>query len=89
MHPGMPPFDIIFVDPPYAASEDYRRVFWFLGEASFLAEGSLVIAEHRRTFDLPERFGNLERVRVLRQGDASLSFYRFDPAHSIGNFETE
>ena len=72
-----PPFDIVFLDPPYAASEDYRRVLSFLGEVSFLSEGSLVIAEHRRNFDLPEHFGNFHRVRILRQGDASLSFYRF------------
>ena len=71
-----PPFDIVFLDPPYAAADDYRRVLSFLGEAPFLSEGSLVIAEHQRDLDLPERFGNLERVRVLRQGDASLSFYR-------------
>ena len=72
-----PPFDIVFLDPPYAAAEDYRRVLAFLGEAPFLSEGSLVIAEHRRNLDLPERYGNLERVRVLRQGDASLTFYRY------------
>jgi 16S rRNA (guanine966-N2)-methyltransferase len=78
--PGTPPFGIVFLDPPYAASEDYLRVLSFLGQAPFLSDGSLVIAEHRRTFDLAERFGNLERIRVLRQGDASLGFYRYtDP----------
>ena len=70
-------YDIVFLDPPYAASEDYLRVLQFLGEALFLSEGSLVIAEHHRTFDLPERFCNLHRFRILRQGDASLSFYRY------------
>ena len=74
--PDTPPFDIVFIDPPYAAAEDYRRVLSFLGGAPFLSDGSLVIAEHRRNFDLSERFGNLERVRILRQGDASLTFYR-------------
>ena len=74
--PESPPFDIVFLDPPYAASEDYGRVLSFLGEAALLSEDGLVIVEHRRNFDLPKRFGTLERVRVLRQGDASLSFYR-------------
>jgi len=41
-----------------------------------LPQGSLVIAEHRRNFESPEAVGNLERVRLLRQGDAVLSFYR-------------
>jgi 16S rRNA (guanine966-N2)-methyltransferase len=76
---GSPGYDIVFLDPPYAAAEDYHRVLSFLGGAAFLSEGSLVIAEHRRNFELPESFGNLRRVRMVRQGDASLSFYRFSP----------
>jgi len=70
-------FDAIFLDPPYAAMEDYRRVLSFLGASPLLAEGGLVIAEHRRSFELPESAGNLQSFRVLRQGDASLTFYRF------------
>ena len=79
---GSAPIDIVFLDPPYAAAEDYRKVLSFLGNAHFFVEGSLVIAEHRHTFGLPEAFAELRRVRVLRQGDASLSFYRFGPSAS-------
>jgi 16S rRNA G966 N2-methylase RsmD len=68
---------IVFLDPPYGNSEDYDRVVSFLGFTTLLGEGSLVIAEHRRNFELPELAGKLHRVRVLRQGDAVLSFYRF------------
>jgi 16S rRNA (guanine966-N2)-methyltransferase len=82
-------FNIVFLDPPYAASEEYRRVLSFLGHAPFLCDGSLVIAEHSRKFDLPESFGKLERVRVLRQGDASLSFYRFAETTNVGDSDTE
>jgi len=74
--PSRRPFDIVFLDPPYAAAEEYRRVLDFLGAAPFLAPGALVIAEHRRTFGLGEVFGQLDLVRILRQGDASLSFFR-------------
>jgi len=73
------PFDLVFLDPPYAAAPDYQRVLGFLGEATFLAATSLVIAEHRYSFDLPEAVGNLQRARVLRQGDASLTFYKIRP----------
>jgi 16S rRNA (guanine966-N2)-methyltransferase len=69
-------FDYIFLDPPYAAAEDYVRVLEFLGSADLLAPGGVVVAEHRRNFDLPEEAGALRRVRILRQGDAGLSFYR-------------
>jgi len=71
--------DILFLDPPYAEAEAYKNVLAFLGEADLLAENAVVIAEHQRLLDLPETFGKLERVRVLRQGDAALSFYRFRP----------
>jgi 16S rRNA (guanine966-N2)-methyltransferase len=69
--------DLVFLDPPYGNLEDYDRVLAYLGFEPLLREGSLVIAEHRRNFELPETVGNLQRVRVLRQGDAVLSFYRF------------
>jgi len=73
---GSPAFDHIFLDPPYAAAQDYSRVLEFLGTADLLAPGGIVVAEHRRNFDLPEDPGVLKRFRVLKQGDAALSFYR-------------
>ena len=71
-----PGYDYIFLDPPYSAAQDYARVLEFLGSADLLAPGGIVIAEHRRNFDLPEEPGAIKRFRVLRQGDAALSFYR-------------
>jgi 16S rRNA (guanine(966)-N(2))-methyltransferase RsmD len=73
---GTPAFNHVFLDPPYAAAEDYSRVLEFLGSADIMAPGGIVVAEHRRNFDLPEEPGALQRLRVLRQGDAALSFYR-------------
>ncbi len=73
---GAPAFDHIFLDPPYAAAEDYSRVLEFLGTADLLAPGGIVIAEHHRNFDLCEEARTLRRFRVLKQGDAALSFYR-------------
>jgi 16S rRNA (guanine(966)-N(2))-methyltransferase RsmD len=69
-------FDAIFLDPPYAAAEEYARVLDFLGSTELLAPGGMVIAEHRRSFNLREEAGALGRFRVLKQGDAALSFYR-------------
>jgi 16S rRNA (guanine966-N2)-methyltransferase len=71
-----PAYDYVFLDPPYAAAGDYARVLEFLGSADLLAASGIGIAEHRRKFNLPEKAGALRRVRVLRQGDAALSFYR-------------
>jgi 16S rRNA (guanine966-N2)-methyltransferase len=69
-------YDYIFIDPPYAATEDYPRVMKLVATSNILAPGGIVIVEHRKTFGIPESFGDLRRVRLLRQGDAALSFYR-------------
>ena len=74
--PSDPPFDFVFLDPPYAATEEYDRVLEFLGDSAIVAPGGRVIAEHLRKRALPKRIGELELVRVVEQGDAALSFYR-------------
>jgi 16S rRNA (guanine966-N2)-methyltransferase len=74
--------DILFLDPPYSEKSQYAEVLSFLGAGNLLAEGGVVIAEHHRALDLPASSGKLERVRVLRQGDAALSFYRVRPPSS-------
>jgi 16S rRNA (guanine(966)-N(2))-methyltransferase RsmD len=70
-------FSLVFLDPPYDAAQEYAATLNLLGtsQAWLLAPGALVIAEHRRKERLEERYGGLERTRLLEQGDASLSFY--------------
>ena len=76
--PASPPtFGLIFLDPPWDAAEEYTATLRMLGSASpaFLAPGAMVIAEHRRKQPLEEAYGSLHRTRLLKQGDAALSFY--------------
>src|SRR5580700_9032462 len=54
---------------------DYARTLEFLGSATFLAPDAFVIFEHHHKFILPEQFGALRRTRVLKQGDATLTFF--------------
>ncbi|MGH9588949.1 MAG: 16S rRNA (guanine(966)-N(2))-methyltransferase RsmD [Terracidiphilus sp.] len=75
---GEPPaFDVIFLDPPYDAAQEYAATLDLLGGATagLQAAGGLVIAEHRRKSRLEAAYGNLVRVRLLEQGDAAVSFY--------------
>jgi len=70
------PFDVVFLDPPYDAAKEYESTLGALGAAAgLLAEGAVVIAEHRRKDVLEDAYGALKRVRLLQQGDAGLSFY--------------
>lgn len=71
--------DFLFLDPPYQDEEEYLRVVEFLGHSAPIAPSGLVIIEHRTTLALPEFAGKLESCRRVRQGDATLSFYRRMP----------
>jgi 16S rRNA (guanine966-N2)-methyltransferase len=70
-------YEVVFLDPPYDAAEEYAITLGLLGGTAqgILAQGAVVIAEHRRKQQLDERYGNLERTRLLEQGDAAMSFY--------------
>ncbi len=70
-------FDVVFLDPPYQAAGEYETTLALLGDAApqWLAEGALVIAEHRRKLPLRNSYGRLERTRLLEQGDAAMSFF--------------
>lgn len=68
--------DFIFLDPPYNRPDEYTKTLEFIDASHLLAPEGLVIVEHVRKRDLPERFVRLERTRLLEQGDSALSFYR-------------
>ena len=68
--------DFCFLDPPYRKMGDYEQTLGFLSQSRLLNPASLVIAEHDKNFDPGDAFGALRRQRLLRQGDAVLSFYR-------------
>jgi 16S rRNA (guanine966-N2)-methyltransferase len=70
--------DVVFLDPPYESANEYEITLGLLGGEclGFLAPGAVVIAEHTKRNDLAEQYGALVRYRVLKQGDAALSFYR-------------
>jgi 16S rRNA (guanine966-N2)-methyltransferase len=71
-------FDYCFLDPPYRDKSAYEETLGFLSQANGMKRSTVVIAEHDKRFDPGERFGGLERYRMLKQGDAALSFYRIN-----------
>ena len=69
---GLPGADFVFVDPPYRLAAAYTQALTALSEKAV----GLVITEHQKRFDPGAEFGGLQRFRLLKQGDAALSFYR-------------
>jgi 16S rRNA (guanine(966)-N(2))-methyltransferase RsmD len=68
-------FDVIYLDPPYD-SDLYELLLETVAARSLLVPGGVAVAEHFKKRALPERIGNLARVREARVGDHRLSFYR-------------
>lgn len=68
--------NFVFLDPPYEDIEEHLRALELLDTSHVVGRDGLVIVEHSRKAELPERLERLERIRLLEQGDAALSFYR-------------
>ena len=68
---GEPAFDVILLDPPYAS--DIQDVLQQLGE--IVKPGGVVVLEHARKSAPPVAPGRLTRVREVRSGDSTLTFY--------------
>ncbi|MCU1234602.1 MAG: putative methyltransferase [Candidatus Solibacter sp.] len=63
--------DIVFLDPPYDLEQEYSAGLEVLGADP----PALTIAQHSIRLKLADRYGKLERTRLLKQGDNALSFY--------------
>jgi 16S rRNA (guanine966-N2)-methyltransferase len=68
--------NFVFLDPPYAMEAAYAQTLTILSNSAFLLPETVVIVEHQKKFDPGEQIESLQRYRLLRQGDAALSFYR-------------
>lgn len=71
-------FDVVFLDPPWDAVEEYAAILALLGTdpgIKVLEEGAIIIAEHAKRDTLNDRYGLLRRTRTVQQGDAALSFF--------------
>lgn len=63
--------DLAFIDPPYERTNEYAEALLALSRSGC----ELVIAQHASRFALEERYECLQKTRVLKQGDNSLSFF--------------
>lgn len=68
------PFDLAFLDPPYAPGE-LLRTLRLLAAPGFMAGGALVIAEHDVKLSMPEREGALLLRRSVKYGRTVLSLF--------------
>jgi 16S rRNA (guanine966-N2)-methyltransferase len=72
------PVDVVFLDPPYEAENEYSGTLNFFGSErgrALLAADAIVVAEHSSKTKVAQRYGGLVHSRFLKQGDAALSFF--------------
>ena len=72
---GTEGFDIVFFDPPYQF--DYLTVLRSIGgvASSLLNPGGILVAEHSTKNNLENTIEKLHRVRSVKAGASTLSFY--------------
>jgi len=63
--------DILFADPPYDREREYGALLARVSERP----PPLLIIQHSVHLELPAVQGKIERTRLVRQGDNSLTFY--------------
>ena len=68
------PFDIILLDPPYDAGF-MDETFRLIAEGGVLADGGMIVAEHRKHEELPENLRGFTRTKERRYGVVKLSIY--------------
>jgi len=67
------PFDIVFLDPPYA--QEMQPLLEQIAGAGILKPDAIVISEHFKKQSSPERAGGLTLTREAKYGDTVLAFY--------------
>lgn len=76
-------FDLVLADPPYRESAGLRpdsplgRAVTGLAEAGCLAEGALVVVEHRREPGLTVDWPDFEVEAVRTYGDSQVTYLRY------------
>jgi 16S rRNA (guanine966-N2)-methyltransferase len=74
------PFDIVYVDPPYALSDDdVRGVLGLLARHGALDEGALVVVERSSRSEAPWPSEGWQHLRKRDYGDTALWYGRASP----------
>ncbi len=66
--------DIVFMDPPYE-SGFYEEAFETIARSGLLDADGMIIAEHRKDLELPEKISGFEKIKERRYGHILLSIY--------------
>ncbi|WP_312024139.1 16S rRNA (guanine(966)-N(2))-methyltransferase RsmD [Bhargavaea beijingensis] len=69
------PFDMVFLDPPYAR-DTYYKLAGELAGAGLISRGGTIVCEHDRSVTLPDSFGVFGKDKESVYGGTVISIYR-------------
>ena len=69
-------FDLVLADPPYRI-DPWDMVMTNLLEREALEERAVVVAEHARTYEMADAYGELIIWKRRRYGDTAVSIFRY------------
>jgi len=67
-------FEIVLLDPPYGYGH-IESIMRRLRRVRLSSRRGLIVIEHDKRTELPERFGSMQRLDQRRFGDTTVSFY--------------
>lgn len=67
-------FDIVFADPPYSA-QMAKKCLLNIGNCDILHPSAIIVIEHYKKDELPERTDKLKLWQLKKYGDTFVSFY--------------
>ncbi len=70
------PFDLVFLDPPYA-DQDIIAVLESLGGSALIQSGTMVVLGHWPRLSPPATAGRLELIRTRCHGDSCFTVYEW------------
>ena len=71
-------FELVFSDPPYALIAGVS-VLEALGQAKLVSDGGVVVIEHGKEEQLPERVGDFSQIDERDFGTAIVTLFRHSP----------
>lgn len=69
-------FDLVMADPPYR-SDPWDMVMTSLLEREALEDGAVIVAEHDKTYEMADSYGDVNIWKRRRYGDTAVSIFRY------------
>jgi len=71
-------FDVIFMDPPYELGPKIKDVLELLSINKWLKSSGIIVVEHHKKIDLPERVDKLNLINKKIFGETLFSYYKME-----------